>query len=56
MRRTARSTFIDVISSRYKRKVVAPSQSMARGQEQTQMRVICFAWRQIKQYEFAHFA
>jgi len=56
MRRTARPTFIAVFSLRYERQVVAPSQSMARGQEQTQMRVICFSMRQMKQYEFAHFA
>jgi len=56
MRRTVRSTCIAVVSSPSKRQVFAPSQSMARGQEQTQMRVICFSMRQIKQYEFAHFA
>jgi len=56
MRRTARPTFIAVVSSRYERQVFELSQSMARGQEQTQMRVICFSMRQIKQYEFPHFA
>jgi len=56
MRRTARPTCIAVVSSPSKRQVFALSQSMARGQEQTPMRVICFSWRQMKQYEFAYFA